>query len=1167
MGSLSYRVAVIWLLVTIGVISANASMGSGDAVVSGFSGTVTRGGQLFIDTDSPSVKIFDLKKRGAAQAQLLDPPVRMEIKAKDIGQIFAISLDDATPPNIYLGATSIYGIHIVKPDANGDSIPEVSRTGDPTASFMDGMYGPGGSAGSVWKVDGKSGTVTLFADLKNANVPNGGAGLGDIAFDPEHYQLFVSDLDSGMIHRLDMNGNILGLYDHGVDGRAVAGLTPVPDDGVTADIGSPSFDSQDPATWGYTPMARRVWALSYYKERLYYAVEDGPSIWSVGFNMDGTFASDARVEIPTVPGGFPVSDILFTPSGEMVLAQRGGIVSDGRFERFHIPGKNRVVIYRKDTNGVWVSVPDEYAIGFPPDYQNASGGIALGCDDILWSTGDNLRDDPVLSGYGALEVHGLQGNDISLVKPRNILPWSTWFVDFDGVFGDSQKSGHVGDVEIYRYCLDKKGKYDISESWPGWTPPVAGWTPPNGWLPPPWWIDDPDLSIYKEDTQCSLDTMNPGFLICTFTISVTDVGGGTYNGFLNIVENVPMGALFMPPAGGSVAWNCSQPAGAGTVVYCDSVSTVTMIPGTSETLDITLQIPAPGPGMVVDNCAGIEIPGNPILNDSDCSLGYQPGPDLESDKSLDFCTFAPGGAVCNYWLDINNVGNRPHTGWLHLVDTLPAGSIYLGVTASSDPAWSCVDFGNSVECWLPPVTLPPFFGNEWVEISVFIPDGTPPGESNCMDLGIPEHLNDPNINGNNRDCAPVIAPIRGPILFYRGSEKVCPDGWNAQSPKWVAPKGWEMKTVKKDGRSYLCGRKKPKIPPKCPEGWSQYGDTSSVPAGWDSKKIEKDGMSVICAKEPPKRPVCPDGWYEYPDSKLVPPNWKIERIDGERESVICAKAPDIPPPPPPPPSKHTTSPHCESGESLYGDISLIPAGWSYREIHSDGSTLWCARPGSSGIVVCPPGTYLYAGVCIPYSDTISHCPAGMHLYHGRCIGNGIVRHCPPGMYMYHGRCISNITVEHCPHGTHLYHGICVTNDRDRYCPPGTHLYHGRCIENIRGCPHGMHKEHGRCVYNHSSHNCPRGYHRRHGRCVPDHDVGHRCPRGSHLYHGRCIPDHSGYGSHGHGDRHCPQGYKRKHGRCVPKHGSHGNSHRCPRGSHSYHGRCIPDHSGYGSHGE
>jgi len=41
---------------------------------------------------------------------------------------------------------------------------------------------------------------------------NTGASLGNIAYDPIHNQMFVSNFDDGKIYRLDMNGNVLSTF-------------------------------------------------------------------------------------------------------------------------------------------------------------------------------------------------------------------------------------------------------------------------------------------------------------------------------------------------------------------------------------------------------------------------------------------------------------------------------------------------------------------------------------------------------------------------------------------------------------------------------------------------------------------------------------------------------------------------------------------------------------------------------------------------------------------------------------------------------------------------------------------------------------------------------------------------------------------------------------------
>ena len=49
---------------------------------------------------------------------------------------------------------------------------------------------------------------------------NTGAALGNIAYDRLNKQFLVSDLETGMIHRISLDGRDLGSFDHGTQGRA-----------------------------------------------------------------------------------------------------------------------------------------------------------------------------------------------------------------------------------------------------------------------------------------------------------------------------------------------------------------------------------------------------------------------------------------------------------------------------------------------------------------------------------------------------------------------------------------------------------------------------------------------------------------------------------------------------------------------------------------------------------------------------------------------------------------------------------------------------------------------------------------------------------------------------------------------------------------------------------
>ncbi len=279
--------------------AAELSLQRGDAAVTGFSGTMVAGEAksgspldvTFIDPENPALRVFDLSKLGGKpEGQIADAPVRLMIPARDIGQVFGVTTDsDAgnTSPNIYAAATSLYGLQIVRDTDDGPGTRLVK--GEPGARWMDGQFGRGGGPGSIWKIDGTTGKPSLFATISQNGAENSGAGLGAIAFDPASKQFFVTDLETGLIHRLDRNGAGLGTFDHGVDGRPAAGQSPLAHDASRrANIESTVFSIEDPATWGFADRRRMVFAVTVQGGRLYYSVAEGPQVWSVGIDNDGS---------------------------------------------------------------------------------------------------------------------------------------------------------------------------------------------------------------------------------------------------------------------------------------------------------------------------------------------------------------------------------------------------------------------------------------------------------------------------------------------------------------------------------------------------------------------------------------------------------------------------------------------------------------------------------------------------------------------------------------------------------------------------------------------------------------------------------------------------------------------------------------------------------------
>ncbi|MEZ5776588.1 MAG: peptidoglycan-binding domain-containing protein [Hyphomicrobiaceae bacterium] len=606
----------------------------GQVVITGFSGTLVADSQkdvadaekvdeTFINPDGAVARIVDVSGVPAGTSTPgAEPAEAYSTTARQIGQVFGIAIDEAVnseterpAPNIYLGASSAYGLHIVVPDRDGDGWPKRVETGDPEAEWMEGLFGTaaGGGPGSIWKIDGVTGEVSLFADITDRGEANSGPGLGNLTFDRERQLIYASDLDTGMIVSLDLDGNPLGVYDHGVDGRAAADLPAVEDDAEDrADIKSPQFKSSDPTTWGYTLPPRRVWGLKVHDGRLYYAVAEGPEIWSVGFTTDGEFdPQSARREIalPTDAEPYEVADISFTHDGIMILAQRPPVTGGYDYVTAVASGPARVLRYQpaSDGSGAWEPVPEEYAVGLRADYRNTSGGVALGygykedggldygrCEAMLWTTGEGLLVESGkqikverVPGFAASAIDGIQGTDIDLIRPDNVPPEKARFVDYDGDFVDYGQRGHLGDIEIPYTCAggdEPVWEPEYQVNW--WDANYDGEAPEDSAL---------DLAV----TKTAPGSCRAGG-ICRFEVTVENRGDEVYYGPLLIGDTLSGGALTLVSTG-PAPWGCSQ---SGSYVSCHRPP-VYLKPGRSLTLSLSFRLSSSWSKPTLGNCAAI----------------------------------------------------------------------------------------------------------------------------------------------------------------------------------------------------------------------------------------------------------------------------------------------------------------------------------------------------------------------------------------------------------------------------------------------------------------------------------------------------------------------------------------------------------------------------------
>jgi uncharacterized repeat protein (TIGR01451 family) len=728
----------------------------GDAVVTGFSGTIAPDPAkprpanksavdlTFINPDGPSARIVGVSRPGFVwDGRLLPTPRTFDVFAKDVGQVFGVALDDQQPAsNIYLAATSAFGLNLISRGADGQ--PERRKTGGPGAGWMKGQFGLDlqGDPGSIYKVDGATGVITLFAKVMLDGVPNPGAALGNLAYDAAHKQLFVSDLYTGMIHRLAVvdGGEPGAPYDHGVTGRSTANLPPMPFNPANRpNIANNRFNSENPDSWGFAPPERRVWGVAVQAGRLYYSARngsatDGPQIWSVGIAQDGSFAADTRleVEVAAQPGPYPVSDIAFSQSGAMILAQRAPIAASYDYSAFTRPGEPRVLRYwLKDANdppspGLWKPLPEEYAIGFAGTYRNTDGGVALGygygpdgmintgtCDAALWTTGQNLRNNPALRSQlepgGPLLVNGLQGSPADMVRNGNEPPAISYFVDYDDTFDDPRASGHMGSVRILvRPCAGQVAggpgspgsgsspPYVSGPQTPTTTPGCVG---PNCYPPP---ITPVNIAIKKTAGAVKFDDKT-GLWTVDFKIDVSNAGNPFAPGnSISISDPIPSGMTFVSTAGtnwGSCTptagiLNCSYNFGTGvfnTGAYLNQLILTFTIkdPGKYENCATTAV--APGSGFtetsLADNrsCDSIEVKPTPV----NIAIKKTAGAVTSDEKT--------GLWTVQFKVDVSNAGNPFAPGsWISISDPIPAGMTFVSAAGIN---WSpCTPTAGILNC-------------------------------------------------------------------------------------------------------------------------------------------------------------------------------------------------------------------------------------------------------------------------------------------------------------------------------------------------------------------------------------------------------------------------------------------------------------------------------------
>ncbi len=250
----------------------------------------------------------------------------------------------------------------------------------------------------------------------------------------------------------------------------------------------------------------------------------------------------------------------------------------------------------------------------------------------------------------------------------------------------------------------------------------------------------PDLTLTKTHTGSFLQ----GQVGATYTLTVTNTGGGPTSSMVTVSDTVPAGLT--PTATDGVGWVCTILAQTVSCTRSDILNSGASYP------DITLRVDvAPAAPPSLTNSAIVSGGGeiNTANNTADDITTIGLGPDLTISKSHSG-TFLQGQTGAIYTITVSNPGSPPTSGVVTATDNVPAG---LTPTSASGGGWICNISGQDVTCTrsdplVPGDSYPP------ITLTVNVQSGAPESVTNAVSVAGGGDVNP--ANNSNTDVTPII---------------------------------------------------------------------------------------------------------------------------------------------------------------------------------------------------------------------------------------------------------------------------------------------------------------------------------------------------------------------------------------------------------------------------
>jgi uncharacterized repeat protein (TIGR01451 family) len=257
----------------------------------------------------------------------------------------------------------------------------------------------------------------------------------------------------------------------------------------------------------------------------------------------------------------------------------------------------------------------------------------------------------------------------------------------------------------------------------------------------------PDLTITK--THAGVFTL--GQTGATYSITVSNVGGGPTTGVVTLTDTVPTGLT--ATAIGGTGWACGSITQVPlTCTRSDALPIATSYPVVTLTVNVAANSP-----LLVTNVASVSGGGETnTANDTASDPTVIAAPDLTITKQHSG-NFFTGETGATYTINVMNVGTGNSVGAVTVVDTLPAAG--LTATAISGSGWSCTL--STLTCTRNDFALTPGSNYPFIIVTVNV---APTAPSSVTNMATVSGGGDSNPNNNVAQDVTMIGPPPVPDL-------------------------------------------------------------------------------------------------------------------------------------------------------------------------------------------------------------------------------------------------------------------------------------------------------------------------------------------------------------------------------------------------------------------